>query len=710
MNIEVSKKIWFVFCKLFLGEYWAMKFRSASVFQKTIIVSFCIAMIFVNISCQKSESALPTGLVPLSHLKINSVTPEYLLSSGNEKIEISGQNFEKGLEIWVGKDPYLNVKFVSSKKAKCITSPLSATGRADLTIKNKKFETVKKEPFFVVSVPANTDVYFVNSSEGDDSNLGSRPSQPWKSLKKVSENTFTSPTIVFLKRDEVWKKGLTINSSNFTIDAYGEGRAPLIDGSFPVSTWSNEGGGIFSKRVTLSSTQALGNISENGQMMTPFDWDSDPATSLSSAEFGSYTFNHQTGVIYIKIDGDPATNEYLISKVVFGVSAQGKSNIKISNLSITRFSLNGIDLPDCINCEVKNVTITKGGGAFLFKNPFGTPKYYYGGNGVQFGNSSKNGLLFDSNISEIFDTAISPQTYSDNQQASNFVFSGNTLDKNGLSGIEISILNPLGGASNCKIDDVLISDTQISNSGKGWSGNRYGEGRGIKILTSPGTGKISGVKLDNVLVADSAGEGVVAEGDSGDITISNSIIRGNHDYGVLLADPTSTTLKLTMITSLVYNNFGIAGVALNAPSALGIVLYHNTFYDNGQVNLAIFGQSGEAKIKNNVFFNSGLTSQLISLSQLTSADINHNCYNNSANMFNYNNALYSTVADFASGEGFELDGVGEGTVGFVNPGKEDFSLTAGSACRGLGEVGLGIKTDINGKSYLSPPSSGAFEF
>ena len=338
--------------------------------------------------------------------------------------------------------------------------------------------------------------------------------------------------------------------------------------------------------------------------------------------------------------------------------------------------------------------------------------YIYAGNAIEFGNTSSDGTVTNVTISDIFDSGITPQTYDDNQTATNFTFSNMIIDKCGLAGIEIAVLDN-GGKTGSSISNVSVTDSAITNSGNGWSGNRYGDnGIGAKIVTGTNSGTLSGISLNNVTISGSSGDGIYIGGETGEVTISRSKIKSNANYGVRVAGVAGiATIKLTLQSSLIYSNTN-PGVWIDAPNGDGFNIYHNTFYNNGNVNVGIQSHSGSANIINNIFYNT-LVSHLYIASTLSSADVDYNCYNDRGNMISYNATSYATIIGFRA-TGFEANGTGTDEaatfISLTNPGGEDLTLQTNSSCKTLGMTGIGISTDYLGTSYINPPSSGAYQF
>ncbi|MDH5444196.1 MAG: right-handed parallel beta-helix repeat-containing protein [Gammaproteobacteria bacterium] len=554
--------------------------------------------------------------------------------------------------------------------------------------------------------------FYIDSQNGSDTNNGAASSTPWKSFTNLASTSFPTNTTIYLKRGSTWYEQLTVPASDFNIDAYGSGVLPAINGSTEISAWNSLGGSYYSKSVTLTSGDALGNVTEDGAMMSFVAWNDNYTTSLSGAANGSFTFDYPNSTIYIKVGSDPALKTYRASTRLFGINVVGKSNISIKNVSISNFSLVGVNFKNCSICSISNSTISNGGGAVLIN--FGTgsnPDYLYAGNGVEFGNSSTNGTASNLTISKIFDSGLSPQTYSSNQTAGPFTFSDITISECGFAGIEISVLDN-NGTTNSSINTVNMSGITITRSGKGWSGKRYGtEGYGIRVKADAGAGTISGVSLTRAGISSSINSGIKLAGESDVISISRSRIYANDSHGIEVAEASATSLRLDLSTSLIYANGG-SGLNYNSITAAGFNVLHNTFYGNTTINLAVFNQLGTAKIQNNIFHGSMDMAHIYVADTLSGATVNNNCYQNQSvvDMFAYNGTAYKTVTAFNISTGFEANGTGAGGIGLSNPDGGVFSISVGSSsCDGLGDSTVGITTDYAGNGYANPPASGAFE-
>ena len=372
-------------------------------------------------------------------------------------------------------------------------------------------------------------------------------------------------------------------------------------------------------------------------------------------------------------------------------------------MQIQRFSLNGVSLKNCATCTVSSVVVKQGGGAVISGVPF-----LYAGNGIECDHNCTNILIDNVTVSDIFDSGISPQTYISNQMASNITIQNSSIDQAGFAGVEISVLS-IDGSSGSSISNVIVSGMTITNSGKGWSGRRYGtEGHGIRIVADSGAGTMSNVQVQDTRIFNSAGDGIKLGGQIGTVTINRARIK-NNNIGINVADATATTLKLVLTASLIYGNTNY-GVNFNVPFGAGFNLYHNTFYDNTIINFAVFNQAGEATLQNNLFYSSAAMTHLYVSTSLVGGVINHNCYNNQDGMFGYNSIAYNTVTDFTTATSFDGNGIGGASVNLINPAGEIFTLLTTSQCKASGTNGVGVSLDYALRNYATPPSSGAYQY
>lgn len=87
--------------------------------------------------------------------------------------------------------------------------------------------------------------YYVDQSRPDDSGDGLSEGTAWKTLSQVAATAFSAGDSILLKRGGAWGETLVWPSSGsdgspITLDAYGVGADPIIDGSAELAGWAQE--------------------------------------------------------------------------------------------------------------------------------------------------------------------------------------------------------------------------------------------------------------------------------------------------------------------------------------------------------------------------------------------------------------------------------------------------------------------------------------
>lgn len=557
--------------------------------------------------------------------------------------------------------------------------------------------------------PPTTQAFYIDSTAGSDANAGTSTAAPWRSFAPLAQASYTLPTTVYLKRGDTWHEGLTVPASDFTLDAYGSGAAPVLDGSEAVSAWTAVGGGIYSHAVTLTAGQGLGNLSENGTLMAFLAWQGDVASTFTGAITGSYSYDYADSTLYILPSSVPASNRYLASVVLLGVYAKGLHHVTVRNVTVRRMSLHGVQFQDCDDCNVASSSFSAIGGAVIGSNPAAPPAYLYAGNGIEYDNDSTGGGVSGVTVSDVFDSCISLQTFESGATLSGVGLSGAQVARCGFAGVELSVLSD-GGATGSRMQDVSVDGVTVASPGEGWSGRRYGtEGEGLRVVADAGAGSMSGIAVSAMQVSGAAGDGVKLAGEVGTVSLDRMCLEGDAGYGIEVAEPTAKTLLLKLTASIVSGN-GSYGILYDAPDAAGLKLYQDSFYDNAGIDVGILAQAGVADIRNDLFYNDTAVTDFYAANILQGVTLDHDCYEDGTNMIGYAGVAYSTLADFTTATGLEAHGTGSGAVGLAGPAQGDLQLTAASNCRGLGDPTVGVSLDYSGARFADPPSSGAYEF
>ena len=554
------------------------------------------------------------------------------------------------------------------------------------------------------STTADNNVYIDPGAATTGNGTSSSPYKSWSSV------TFIAGKSYLQKRGTVAREQITVNASGkagspIVIGAYGSGALPVILGSEIETGWTLESGNIYSKQMSLDS---LGMVTQDGIVLSRLIWNTNVATTFATGLAGSFTFNPSDNKVYARCtdNANPNTHTIEVSRRYYGINGVHVSYVRIENIEIRNVSLHGIQFEDSSFIDVSGCEIKNLGGAYFVGSGL------YAGNGIEFGNQSTDCSVANTTVENIFDSGVSPQTYDSNTNAARFVFSGLTISKCGFAGIEVAVLNT-GGTINSSIDGVTISDSIISECGKGYSGIRYGnEGRGIKIKGDGGTLEVKNIIVNNCIIRDGETHGIAVEGKSLNVSVNRCTISGNKKDGILAQsiDRVNLSVNSSVITGNATGGSAY-GITMNlSESGSSLLLIHNTFYENTSCEFTILGYAGSAiTMKNNLFHTSGSIPHIYSaIAFPAGSSVTNNWFKEFSNMISYNGTSCNNVANFETACTYAT-----ANIGGTDPSMDTttFRLTATtSPCYQKGVGGTGVTTDRSGASFANPPSIGAFEY
>jgi hypothetical protein len=536
---------------------------------------------------------------------------------------------------------------------------------------------------------------------GDDAATGRSPSTAWRRLARVEGMPCDRPLRVWLKRGGAWDEGLAVPCSDFQLDAYGEGAAPVLNGADSAVAWTSRGGGVYRLTDAPGTEESAGNVADESGLFSFVPWTG--TGTLAAASNRSFTIDPADDSVWVKTATTPTGGALTVSRRRVGVTADGKSGVSVRHLRIRRFSLHGVQFKDCVNCVVADLVVEGVGGARVGLAG-ATP--IHAGNGVEFANACRDGAVDRLSTTDIFDSGLTVQTFDASRAAIGFVWRDVAAVRCGFAGVELSVLSN-GGATGSSVSDVRVASATISSSGDGWSGRRYGtEGHGVRVMADAGAGHIAGVVLSDVSVSGSAGDGVALAGSVGTVVVERARLSGNA-RGISALDAAESTLRVTLTSSILDHNRG-PGLFVHAPAAQGFDARHNTFHENAVVNVMVLGGDVRGRLKGNIFSSDVGSPHLYVQSRLTEG-VDRNDYVEAAGIIGYNGSAYDSVSAFRAGAGQEAQGIGGSPAFFPRDGIP-YALSAGSPCRGAGSPVDAPAADFTGTPFASPPSLGALEF
>ncbi|MEK9711322.1 MAG: hypothetical protein VW258_02040 [Thalassolituus sp.] len=524
--------------------------------------------------------------------------------------------------------------------------------------------------------------YYIDSVAGDDNNSGLSEEAPWKTLGRFQDITSTKRINLNLKGGSRWHETLTIEKQSDVIIGpydYTYETLPIIDGSELINHWTPTGTGLYYSDISLDEDEALGNIRENEKMMSFLAWNTDAETTFASAAAGTYAYDYALSRMYIKPETAPAENNYYVSKKLFGISVKDSEQIIIGALEIQGASLHGIQFNNCLSCGAVEVWVHDIGGAVVQ----GSPELIYAGNGIELANNSLDSAVYYSNISRVFDSCLTAQTFTSNAVIRDMTFMENSVSECGFAGIELSVLSN-GTNVGSKLDNLILLNNNAKNIGNSWSGRRYdNEGHGLRIKADKHAGIISTVAVYDLKISHTEGSGVFVAGESSNVSLSEIRTDHNNEHGIAVVDPDATTLSVDIIYSKIYDNAG-SGISINTPYATKVKVKSTSFYQNGSLQLSVINAPHILDIQNNIFESLGTGTDLYIQAPAIIESINENCYQTHTNMIGYGEIAYSDLASFTNASGHEADGIAADEAFLVDPESGDFTVKEGSTCTEAG--------------------------
>lgn len=301
--------------------------------------------------------------------------------------------------------------------------------------------------------------YYV-SEKGDDSNDGKSPKTAWATPAgvEVHNASFKSGDAVLFERGGVFRGNMRLASGVY-YGAYGTGDRPCIYGSarnFANANFTNSGNNIWQLRemfgsdvgiIVFNHGEAVGNrVSSKTELKNNYDYFCDTGNKNR---------------VYLYFEEDPAKTfisiEIGTDNVLFRFD--GQKNITIENLTFKYTGGHAVRGSNTENITVRNCEIGYIGGSYLDGYGDGTVRY---GNGIELMSGSKNTLLENNWIYQIYDSGITHQ--GDSGTVENFVARNNLIEFCGMGAIEY------WHTKGALIKSVLYEGNMLRFSGYGFGG------------------------------------------------------------------------------------------------------------------------------------------------------------------------------------------------------------------------------------------------
>jgi len=516
--------------------------------------------------------------------------------------------------------------------------------------------------FCVRPTSAYAATYYLDATNGDDSNSGTSTNQAWKSIDRIYNATFSAGDSVLLKRGEIFYGQIRMTfpgtaENPVTLGAYGTGEKPIVNGDFAsVLTWTLVPGFDDVYKATVSNYP-------NGTIISMVVQGSTKLTRVSNSEYnlndptqlsnylslfnpGNYGPPLATNTIYVRtIDGLAPHDMKVIVSSAISIKGNGSYGI-IQDLEISN-SFNGIDAGNTDHFIIKDnyVHHTYGIGIYL--------------RGVDH---ATNNIVTNNHIDTTGNNAIYFL------EGSNNTASHNTINNvtNNINGVAVS--GDQCGIGLQESENSTIEHNTITNV----------KGSGVDFYFEEG----STIRYN---------------------TISNPGAGGFYPHGTNLA-----------VYGNIVDSKGVAqGSNANNTGSGFLNIYNNTFYNvkSGGFALMNTGNSGGGHVtyRNNIVYVSSANVQMTNFISSTDSDYNL-FYWEISGKFTYNSMNYTSFQDYLTASGKDSHSLFIDPL-FVDVSSGDFRLNDKSPAINAG-IDVGIHKDIQATSIPQglSPDMGAYEY
>ncbi len=269
-----------------------------------------------------------------------------------------------------------------------------------------------------LGIPAWGTVYYVDSSEGNDSANGITPGSAWKSLAKVSSFNFAPGDRVLFRRGSLWRGRLTAKSGEkgkpLVYSTYGVGPKPILQNSVDWSNpalWQEERPGVWTTQSEVFGRDAGILIFDHGAKWGIKKWcDADLKSPYC------YWYDDAAKRIHLRLDCNPGQLHKSIEIALNGhiISENNCHDTVYDGLTVRYTGSHGFGGGSTRNIVIRNCDIywIGGGLQFWMKDPktgrrTGPARF---GNGIEFWGACENNLVERCRLWQIYDAALTNQT------------------------------------------------------------------------------------------------------------------------------------------------------------------------------------------------------------------------------------------------------------------------------------------------------------
>jgi hypothetical protein len=393
--------------------------------------------------------------------------------------------------------------------------------------------------------------YYVDATNGNDSNDGLTASTAWKTIGKVNNSSFNPGDQILFKREEIWREQLIVPSSGsdgnpITFGAYGSKGKPILSGAELFAKWTqtsvNE---IYQADCNWIPNQAV----EDGKRLDYVSWDSDFLTTANSMRAGTWTLDTTNDLLYAWCtdEANPEGHIMEVSQRCVCVDGNTKNYISVENLKVIHANDDGIDTDGGSNWTVSNVTAEYNGRYGIRTNG--------DDNIITDCVAQKNRWGIGGYQSD--DLTISNCTSHDNDQMNGDGFQISQCD-NALIENCTAYNNTIGGSSDgFQIAECANLTFRYNHS--------YDNRTGINL-----TGGSYGAIYYNLFITNSSGGIILWDIDGGNTTAYNNTVYQNNTNSGIYINSVTAPCTVTIQNNISYN--GGTGKALTEESGVDEIL------------------------------------------------------------------------------------------------------------------------------------------
>lgn len=499
--------------------------------------------------------------------------------------------------------------------------------------------------------------YYVDATNGNDSNSGRSPTSAWQTLDpKVNGEAFLPGEHVQLIRDGEWREELTLPSSGLggkkvRYGAYGNGARPIINGADIITGWTLEGG-------------------------TPNVWE-----AALTIEPNQVFFDDTKGTLEVAVANLNALEEWFwVANVLYVYSLAGDPDTEFTSPGIEASVRDQcIDLANKDHIALRDLHTTKS------NREHGANIFDWDNTGV-----ARTGLVIKNmESSDAFSHGITIALLNAGGTWSDIAVSGCQVYDNGNASLGLGVF--ISGVDAAQMSGVRIFGNLTSNNVA--EGIAFGNGSAlIYENTSDGDGLswAAGIRLQSHAV---------------NVDIFRNYMKNSIAEGIWIDGRWSTGLRLFYN---IIDSPGDAGITLSQ-SADGTEIYNNVLWNvNNGIRLGSTAQVTNAILKNNIV-DSIVTATNVQIENGSTFVSDHNCFDEAIFIPFEIGGVPQSWAEWRA-LGHDANGLYEDAK-MTNPGGKDFTLASDSPCRAAG-VDVGLVRDYAGimVPQETDPAIGAREY